>query len=76
MLRKTIMALTAVAALGTAALAPTSASAHGWKFKPHFGWGYAPSYSYIVPGPSCYVVKKVTPFGFKFVKVCNHYNYY
>jgi hypothetical protein len=76
MLRKTIMTLTAVAALGAAALAPTSASAHGWKFKPHFGWGYAPSYSYIVPGPSCYMVKKVTPFGFKFVKVCNHYNYY
>ena len=30
MLRKTVLALAAVAAIGTAALAPTSASAHGF----------------------------------------------
>jgi hypothetical protein len=34
MLRKTILALTAAAALGATALAPTSASAWGW----HGGW--------------------------------------
>ena len=34
MLRKTILAITAAAALGGAALAPTSASAWGW----HPGW--------------------------------------
>ena len=51
MLRKTIIALAAVAALGTAALAPTSASAWGW----YDGWGFydvwygAPGYIYSAP---------------------------
>jgi len=72
MLRKTVLALAAVAAIGTAALAPTSASAHGLRFHPGFGWGgwgYGPTY---FPG-NCYVVKKYTPFGVKIVKVCNYY---
>jgi hypothetical protein len=41
MLRKTLLAVAATAAIGTAALAPTSASAHwggGW----HGGWGFHP----------------------------------
>jgi hypothetical protein len=70
MLRKTLMALGAVAVLGAAALAPTSASAGGFGFKhkhfpPHFGygWGY-PVYQ------DCYWVKKYTHFGVKFVKIC------
>ena len=36
MIRKSILALTAIAALGTVALAPTSASAWGFKG----GWGH------------------------------------
>ena len=44
MLRKFTLALVAVAALGTAAIAPTSASAWGWHGGWHGwhggGWGY------------------------------------
>jgi hypothetical protein len=74
MLRKTLVALGAVAVLGAAALAPTSASAGGGKFGgfkhnhfwgPGFGYGY-PTYIYN----DCYWVKKYTPFGMKLVKVC------
>jgi hypothetical protein len=76
MLRKTLIALAAVAALGTVALAPTSASAGGGKFGfghhhhhigPGFGFGY-PSYAVS----NCYWVKKLTPFGVRFVKVCEY----
>lgn len=80
MIRKSILALTAVAALGTVALAPTSASAWGFKggFHHHhgFGWGHgygigfvgAPAY---VLAPDCYYVKKITRSGFvKVIKVC------
>lgn len=38
MLRKLTLALVAVAALGTAAMAPTSASAWGWHGRWHGGW--------------------------------------
>jgi hypothetical protein len=72
MLRKTVLALAAIAAVGTAALAPTAASAHGMRFfRPAFGWGYGygPSYS-----PSnCYVVKQFTPFGMRVTKACSYY---
>jgi hypothetical protein len=78
MLRKTILALTASAALGSAALAPTSASAHwggGW----HGGWGYrpfvrvyaGPAYAYGYGG--CTVRRWVyTPYGavLRWVNVC------
>jgi len=75
MLRKTILAIAAVAAVGAAALAPTSASAHGWRFGgPRFGWGYGFAPTYFAPPPvNCYFVKKWTPFGFQLVKVCNYY---
>jgi disulfide bond formation protein DsbB len=76
MLRKTILAVAAVAALGATALAPTGASAHGWKFGPRFGGGY-PGYgfgpTYFAPPVNCYFVKKWSPFGFQFVKVCSTY---
>ena len=71
MLRKTIIALTAVAAVAGAALAPTSASAHGMRFHGHGGWGWG-----VYGGPvfvsNCYWVKRYTPFGVRFVKVCNY----
>ena len=70
MLRKTVLALSAIAALGAVALAPTSASAGGKFF--HHGHvgvypGFYPGYAW---GPSCYYVEKFTPFGVKIVKVC------
>ena len=81
MIRKSILALTAIAALGTVALAPTSASAWGFKggFHHHhhgFGWGHgygigfvgAPAY---VLAPSCYYVKRYTRSGLvKMIRVC------
>ena len=75
MIRKTILGFAAVAALGAAALAPTSASAwglHGWG---HHGWGhgfgfYGPGYVNYVS--DCYLVKKVYRSGaVKFIRVCN-----
>jgi hypothetical protein len=77
MLRKTVLALSAIAALGAVALAPTSASAGGKFFKHgkffHHGHvgvypGFYPGYAW---GPSCYYEKKITPFGWKLVKVCS-----
>ena len=80
MIRKSILALTAVAALGAAALAPTSASAWGFKgggFHHHHGWGWGGGYgfvaapTYVTLAPDCYYVKKITRSGFvKVIKVC------
>jgi hypothetical protein len=81
MIRKSILALTAVAALGAAALAPTSASAWGFKgggFHHHgFGWGggygigFVGAPTYVTLAPDCYYVKKITRSGFvKIIKVC------
>ena len=79
MIRKSMIALAAVATLGVAALAPTSASAWGFKH-PHWGWGhhhhwhggwgfYGPRY--INVGPDCYYVKRYTRSGnVKLIKVC------
>jgi len=71
MLRKTIIALAAVATLGGVALAPTTASA-GWRFHHHHGWGWR-----VFAGPryfpaDCYWVKKRTPFGIRLVRVCGY----
>jgi hypothetical protein len=72
MLRKTLIALGAVAVLSAAALTPASAGGGKFGFKhkhffgPGFGYGY-PTYLYN----DCYWVKKYTPFGVKFIKVCN-----
>jgi len=52
MIRKTILALAAIAAVGGASLAPTVASAHyygygyGSYYKPYYGHYYAPRYFY------------------------------
>ncbi len=87
MFRKTILALAATAALGAAALAPTSASAgggFGWHhggWGHHWGWGHGYGYRvslynpYIYDAGGCYIVKKVvdTDFGprVRRVTVCN-----
>jgi hypothetical protein len=79
MIRKSILALAAIATLGAAALAPTSASAwgkggwhhgHGWGHGFGFyGAGYGVSYVDVVP--SCYYVKKINRFGaVRMIKVC------
>jgi hypothetical protein len=73
MLRKTLIALGAVAVLGAAALAPTSASAGGFgkpHFHPHIGLGFGFGHPHVLYR-DCYWVKKYTPFGVKFYKVCN-----
>jgi len=69
MFRKFALALSTTIAIGSAALIPTSASAHMHGGHGHwhggFGWGvgiYAPVYA---TAPDCYVVKRVydTPAG-------------
>jgi hypothetical protein len=64
MIRKLVLALGATAALGAAALSPTSASAFGHgHWHGHHGWYghgfgfYGPTY--IAAAPDCYVVKRV-----------------
>ena len=76
MIRKSILALTAIAALGTVALAPTSASAWGfkggWGHHGFGGYGYGYGYrvgfigapAYVTLAPSCYYVKRITRSGF------------
>jgi hypothetical protein len=71
MLRKLSLVAVAAASLGTAALAPTSASAwggHGWRGGWHHGWGGprffvgGPAYGYGNGG--CYMRRLVpTPWG-------------
>jgi hypothetical protein len=80
MIRKSILAVAAIATLGAAALAPTSASA--WGFKGgwgHHGWGPGFGYgvgfvgapTYVTLASDCYYVKKITRSGFvKVIKVC------
>lgn len=70
MLRKTILALAACAALGAAALAPTSASAWhgGWHGGWHHGWGWGPRpFVGLYAGPvydGCMVRRWIyTPYG-------------
>jgi len=84
MIRKSILALTALTALGAAALAPTSASAwgfkggwghHGWNHGIGFygaGYGYGYGARYVDFAPSCYYVKRVNRFGeLRLIRVCN-----
>jgi hypothetical protein len=78
MIRKSILALAGVAALGAAALAPTSASAWGFKggWGHHWGhgFGFYPGYgvSYVDVVPSCYYIKKFDRFGNpRLIKVCS-----
>ena len=72
MIRKSMLALAALATLGAAALAPTSASA--WGFRHHgFGWGWGHGYygaSYVY-APDCYLVRRVNRYGYiRLVRVC------
>jgi len=74
MIRKTLLGFAAVAALGAAALAPTSASAwgfhHGWAHGWGYGWGYGPGYVNYVD--DCYLVKKVYRSGaIRYIRVCS-----
>ena len=74
MIRKTLLGLTAVAALGAAALAPTSASAWGFH---HHGWGHGWGLGFYGPGyvnyyDDCYLVKKIYRSGaVRYVRVCS-----
>jgi hypothetical protein len=80
MLRKTLIAVSAVAALGAVTLAPTTAAAGGggkffkgggkFHFHKHVGWGAYPAYGF---GHQCFFEKRITPFGWKVVKVCSWY---
>ena len=80
MIRKTLLGLTAVVALGAAALAPTSASAwgfhNGWGHWGHH-WGHHWGYGFYGPGyvnygGDCYLVKKIYPSGaVRYVRVCS-----
>ena len=81
MIRKSLLAIAAVATLGTAALAPTSASAWGFKggWGHHHHWGHGYGYgigfvgapAYVTLASDCYYVKKITRSGFvKIIKVC------
>jgi hypothetical protein len=63
MLRKTILAITAAAALGVTALAPTSASAWGWHGYGHgywHGW-YGPRVVFGGPGYGGCMVREWVP---------------
>jgi hypothetical protein len=78
MIRKTFLAVAAVAALGAAALAPTSASAWGikggWHGHHHHHWhGGLGFYGVNYVGPDCYWVKRYNKFGQpRLVKVCSY----
>jgi len=77
MIRKSMLALAAVATLGAAALAPTSASAwgfkhgwgHGWGHHGwHGGWGF---YGARYVG-DCYFVRRINRHGYvRLIKVCD-----
>ena len=76
MIRKSLLALAAIATLGTAALAPTSASAWGfkggWGHHHHHGWGHGFGfYGVRYIGPHCYWVKRINRFGvLRVYRVC------
>jgi hypothetical protein len=78
MIRKTLIALAAAAAIGTVALAPTAASAkhfgfNGFNHHHHNGlWGLSFFNSDVVYD-DCYWVKKPTRYGYgyKLIQVCS-----
>ena len=70
MIRKSILALTAIATLGAAALAPTSASAWG-KGGWHHGHGWGHGFGFYGAGYGVSYVKKINRFGaVRMIKVC------
>ena len=74
MIRKTLLGFAAVAALGAAALAPTSASAWGFH---HGGWGHGFGLGfgpgYVSYASDCYLAPRYDRFGNYIgrVRVCN-----
>jgi hypothetical protein len=72
MIRKSIIALAALAAMGAAALAPTSASAWGFMHHHHFGhWGFGFGIVDVAPS-DCYLVQKVNRYGeVRMIRVCD-----
>ena len=80
MFRKLALVVTASAALGAAALSPTTASAHGWGHHWGHGWGHGYGFGFspvIVAGgyadDGCLVQRRVrTPYGIRWrtVNVC------
>jgi hypothetical protein len=76
MIRKTAIALAALTALGAAALAPTSASAWGFKHHHHhfghWGPGFGIGFVDVAPVADCYLVQKMTRSGYvKTIRVCD-----
>ncbi|MEA2928212.1 MAG: hypothetical protein QOG38_640 [Hyphomicrobiales bacterium] len=73
MIRKSLIALAAVATVAGAALAPTAASAfpkhhHHW----HGGWGFGLGFVDVAPVSDCYLVQKMTRSGYiKTIRVCD-----
>ena len=78
MLRKLVLGLAAVAALSTAAMLPTAASAKGWHHQGHHQGHWGGGYGFIAGGHGggyggCYVKRLVdTPYGprYRVVNVC------
>lgn len=76
MIRKSMLALAAIATLGAAALAPTSASAwgfghHGWRHHGFYGGLGFYGTRYVDVGPDCYYIKRVNRYGVvRVIKVC------
>jgi hypothetical protein len=80
MIRKSILALAAIATIGAGALATSSAASAkplGFKNWPHFHhhhfghrhWGVR----FVDVGPDCYWVKRINKFGVvRLVKVCSY----
>jgi hypothetical protein len=66
MIRKSLIALAAIATLSAAALAPTSASAWGKHHHWHGGWGFG--LIDVAPVSDCYLVQTR---GGRLVKVCD-----
>jgi hypothetical protein len=71
MIRKSLIALAAVATLGAAALAPTSASAWG-KHHHHWHGGFGFGLIDVAPVADCYLVRKVNRYGeVRMIRVCD-----
>jgi hypothetical protein len=72
MIRKSLIALAALTAMGAAALAPTSASAWGKHHHWHGGWGFGLGIVDVAPVSDCYLVRKVNRFGeVRMIRVCD-----
>jgi hypothetical protein len=73
MIRKSLIALAAVATMSVAALAPTSASAWGFKGGWHHHYhGFGLGFIDVAPVSDCYLVQKVNRYGqVRMIRVCD-----